>query len=82
MIVGYLWIINIMAFCFYGMDKRYAQKGRWRISENTLLGIAFLGGSLGALLGMHIFHHKTKHWKFRVLVPVFLILHVVIIMVC
>ena len=79
MIVVYLGIINIMAFCFYGMDKRYARRGRWRISENTLLSIAFFGGSVGALLGMQIFHHKTRHWKFRVLVPVFLIMHVVMI---
>lgn len=67
-------LINIVAFAAYGIDKRKAQKGRWRISESTLLLLAFFGGALGALLGMRVFHHKTKHWKFKILVPMFLIL--------
>ena len=67
-------LINIVAFAAYGIDKRKAQKGRWRISESTLLLLAFFGGALGALLGMRVFHHKTKHWKIKILVPMFLIL--------
>lgn len=79
MIAVYLGLINLIAFCMYWRDKNNARKGRWRISENALLGVAFIGGSLGALLGMYVFRHKTKHWKFKILVPAFLILHVVMI---
>lgn len=68
-------IINIVAFLMYGLDKRKAVRHQWRISEAALLGIAFCGGSVGALLGMKLFHHKTKHWKFKILVPLFLLLH-------
>ena len=69
-----LLLINIVAFAAYGIDKRKAQKDRWRIPESTLLLLAFFGGALGALLGMRVFHHKTKHWKFKILVPLFLAL--------
>lgn len=79
MLVFSLGLINITAFYMYWRDKKNARKGRWRISENTLLGVAFIGGSLGALLGMYVFRHKTKQWKFKVLVPAFLIMHIAII---
>ena len=69
-------ILNLAAFALYGLDKLKAKKGLWRIRESTLLLVAALGGSLGALLGMEVFRHKTKHWKFRILVPVFLMLHI------
>ena len=72
----YLLIVNLVAFYLYWNDKRRAKKGRWRIPENTLLLIALLGGSIGALLGMKVFRHKTKHWKFKILVPLFLILQI------
>ena len=68
--------LNLLAFALYGIDKRKAKRGAWRISEVTLLLIAALGGSIGALLGMELFRHKTRHVKFRVLVPLFLILHI------
>ena len=68
--------VNLLAFALYGIDKLKAKKGAWRIPEATLLLVAFLGGSLGALLGMELFRHKTKHAKFKVLVPLFLILHI------
>ena len=70
--------VNLLAFILYGIDKFKAKKGAWRIPEASLLLVAFLGGSLGALLGMELFRHKTKHAKFKVLVPLFLILHVVL----
>ena len=73
-IIAALLLVNIVAFAAYGIDKRKAQKNKWRIPENTLLLLAFLGGALGALLGMRLFHHKTKHWKFKILVPLFLVL--------
>ncbi len=68
--------VNLVSFTLYGLDKLKAKKGLWRIRESTLLLIALLGGSVGALLGMEVFRHKTKHWQFKVLVPVFFILHI------
>lgn len=68
--------VNLVSFTLYGLDKLKAKKGLWRIRESTLLLIAVLGGSMGALLGMEVFRHKTKHWQFKVLVPVFLVLHI------
>ena len=80
--VVYLLLVNLAAFIFYGVDKRKAIKNRWRIPERTLLGVAFIGGSVGALMGMKVFRHKTKHWKFKIGVPVFLVLHIVIAIWC
>ncbi len=75
-LLAVLLLVNVLAFALYGIDKLKAKKGAWRIPESTLLLVAFLGGSLGALLGMELFRHKTKHAKFKVLVPLFLILHI------
>ena len=75
-LLAVLLLVNVLAFALYGIDKLKAKKGAWRIPESTLLLVAFLGGSLGALLGMELFRHKTKHAKFRILVPLFLILHI------
>ncbi len=72
--VSYFIAINCLAFALYGIDKQKARKGRWRISEKTLLCIAIAGGSLGALLGMHIFRHKTRHPQFRFGLPIILII--------
>lgn len=72
----YLIIINFASFFLYGIDKRRAKKNKWRISEKTLLIMAAIGGSVGALLGMTKFRHKTQKWKFKLLVPIFLILQV------
>ena len=69
-------LINIVTFALYGIDKRKAQLGRWRISEACLLIFAFCFGGLGAFLGMRIFRHKTKHMQFVILVPLFLILQI------
>ncbi len=80
-VVSYLIIINIVSFFMYGIDKRKARLDKWRIPEKTLLEVAFLGGSVGALLGMQVFRHKTKHWKFKVLVPLFLVLHITMLCV-
>lgn len=66
----YLEFVNVVAFLMYGMDKWKARKGKRRIPEKTLLGIATIGGSVGAFLGMYVFHHKTKKIKFYLGVPV------------
>lgn len=71
---GYLILMNLIAFALYGIDKRRAKQGAWRISEYTLLLVALLGGSLGALLGMRYFRHKTRHRKFRYGMPLILLL--------
>ena len=60
--------ICLAAFFLYGIDKLKAKCHVWRIKESVLLGIAFLGGAVGALLGMLVFRHKTRHWYFRVVV--------------
>ena len=68
----YLLLINAVAFVLMLADKQKARKNRWRIPERTLIGSALLGGSLGALLGMYTFRHKTKHLKFTLGVPAIL----------
>lgn len=68
----YLVVVNVLAFALYGIDKYKAKAGAWRIPEKTLLGIAVLGGSVGAIAGMKTFHHKTKHWYFRYGLPALL----------
>ncbi|MBQ7382432.1 MAG: DUF1294 domain-containing protein [Paludibacteraceae bacterium] len=75
-ILIYLAVINIVAFFLYGIDKWKAQHDKWRITEATLLWIAVAGGSLGALLGMKLWHHKTQHAKFKYGLPVILILQI------
>ncbi|MBR2912449.1 MAG: DUF1294 domain-containing protein [Oscillospiraceae bacterium] len=57
-------LLSVIAFCFYAADKKKAKKGAWRIPEKVLLGLGFLGGAIGALLGMKLLRHKTKHWYF------------------
>lgn len=60
----YLLGINFVSFCTMGIDKSRAKRQKWRISEKTLFSTAVMGGSIGAILGMRIFHHKTRHWYF------------------
>ena len=61
--------INVLTFVVYGVDKWNAKQGKWRISEATLLMLAVVGGTIGALLGMQVWHHKTKHLKFKYGLP-------------
>ncbi|AHF06842.1 DUF1294 domain-containing protein [Desulfitobacterium metallireducens] len=70
-----LLIWNLVTCLLMGTDKNRAKKGLWRISEARLLGVALLGGALGVFLGMNIFHHKTKHSKFRIGVPLLLFIN-------
>lgn len=73
----YLLLINAAGFVLMLADKHKAQKNLWRIPEATLLLVAVFGGSIGSLLGMHTFRHKTKHLKFTVGIPVILTLQIV-----
>lgn len=72
-ILYYLLAVNLLTFISYGIDKWKARRNRWRIPEATLLLLAALGGSIGALLAMKVFRHKTQHKKFRYGVPAILI---------
>ena len=76
MLIGYLILVNAVAFLLMLIDKYKAKKNKWRISEATLMGIAAIGGSLGAIGGMYTFRHKTKHLKFTLGVPAILILQI------
>ncbi|MCD8097228.1 MAG: DUF1294 domain-containing protein [Lachnospiraceae bacterium] len=77
-IAAYFIIINLVGFALMGMDKRKARKHLWRIPEKTLFLASIIGGSVGTLLGMYVFHHKTKHWYFVVGMPLILIIHIII----
>ena len=74
LVLYYIVIINILTFIFYGIDKLKAKKGKWRIPESTLLLLAIIGGSIGAFLGMKLWHHKTMHKKFKYGIPLIIIL--------
>lgn len=76
-VIIYICVINAIAFFLYGLDKQKAKRHKWRIPEATLLGVAALGGSIGAFLGMQIFHHKTKKAKFYIGVPLIFVLQMV-----
>ncbi len=73
----YLFFINVLAFFLMGIDKRKAELGRWRIPERTLFLSAFLGGGVGAIAGMQLFRHKTKHRSFTVGMPLILLLWII-----
>ncbi|CDA44779.1 putative uncharacterized protein [Prevotella sp. CAG:5226] len=72
----YLLAINAVTFIVYGIDKYKAKKAKWRISEATLLLLAVLGGSVGAWVGMRVWHHKTMHKKFKYGIPAILLIQI------
>lgn len=72
----YFAAINLVTFFVYGIDKYRAKRGAWRIPEKTLFLLPILGGSIGAITGMKVFHHKTKHWYFRYGLPLILLAQV------
>ena len=75
----YLAVINVVTFFMYGIDKWKAKNSKWRIRETALLGLAVLGGSIGAWLGMKVWHHKTQHKKFKYGVPAIIIVQLALI---
>lgn len=76
----YLLLINALGLLLMQADKHKAKNNLFRIPERVLLMVAFMGGSLGSLLGMYLFRHKTKHMKFTVLVPLFLLVQGVLLL--
>lgn len=74
--ICYIVVINLVSFMMFGIDKYKARRGQWRISEATLLAVAAIGGSIGAWMGMKVWHHKTLHSKFRYGVPIILLAHI------
>ncbi len=77
---AYLLIINVIGFVFMGIDKKRAKKNQWRIPEKHLFLIAILGGSIGSIIGMQFFRHKTKHTSFKFGMPCIFILQMVILL--
>ena len=71
--------INVVTFFAYGIDKWKAKHSKWRIPEATLLGLAVIGGSIGAWLGMKVWHHKTMHKKFKYGIPLILAAQIAIV---
>lgn len=78
-LIVYLIVINIVGFLAMLIDKRKAEKGRWRIKEGTLFIITLLGGGIGTIAGMYTFRHKTKKLKFTVGLPTILIVEIVLV---
>ena len=74
----YLALVNLVTFFLYGIDKWKAKRSKWRIEESTLLWWAACGGSIGALLGMKAWHHKSRHKKFTIGVPAILIAQLIV----
>ena len=72
-----LLILNVFGFIQFGVDKKRAQKGKWRISEASLFATALLGGSIGCIVGMKVFRHKTKHKSFIIGMPLILLLQII-----
>ena len=73
LLAAFLIVMNVMGFAAFGYDKRCAVRRRWRVPEKTLFLLALLGGSLGSYAGMKVFRHKTRHLKFRIGIPVILL---------
>ena len=75
----YLLLINAIGFLLMLVDKYKAKRNLWRIPEKTLIGVAVIGGSIGAIAGMNLFRHKTKHAKFYIGLPVILALQIILV---
>ena len=80
LVIIYLVVINVITFFMYGIDKWKAKRSKWRIREAVLLLLAILGGSIGAWLGMQVWHHKTNHRKFKYGIPLILIAQVILLL--
>ncbi len=80
-LIAYLISINLIGFFIMGIDKQRARKRAFRVPEATLFMIAIIGGSIGSIIGMHLFHHKTRHWYFLFGMPAILLLQLILVAV-
>ena len=81
LVLAYLFLINATGFLVMHIDKRKALKNLWRIPENTLIGIAIIGGSIGIIAGMRLFRHKTMKLNFAIGVPLILTLQIIFVVI-
>ena len=77
LLIVYFLVMTIIGYVSMGVDKAKAKKHAWRIPEATLFSIAILGGSIGSIMGMYHFRHKTKHWYFVIGMPAILVIHLI-----
>jgi uncharacterized membrane protein YsdA (DUF1294 family) len=77
----YVIIVNMLGFFVMAVDKQKAKKGKWRIAESTIWLVALLGGAIGAMLGMQLFRHKTKHHLFRYGLPFLALFDIVVYLI-
>ena len=75
-LIGYLAMVNVVAFVTYGIDKLKARRNQWRIPESTLLLLAMIGGSIGAWIGLKVWRHKTLHKKFKYGIPLIIVVQI------
>ena len=76
-LIGTFFLLNLITFIIYGIDKFKAKKAKWRISEATLILLAVIGGSIGAWLGLQVWRHKTQHKKFFIGIPLIMVLQTI-----
>lgn len=80
LLISYIIIVNLLGFVLMGLDKRKAIKHAFRIPEGTLFIVAFIGGSIGSIIGMYFFRHKTRHWYFVYGMPFILLFHIAMLL--
>ena len=76
-VLAFVVVMNVVSFALMGHDKRAARQGKWRVPEKRLFLVTACFGGLGGVLGMKVFHHKTKHWYFKVFFPVLLVVQAI-----
>ena len=79
-LIIYILAVNLLGFFIMGIDKQKARKRTFRIPEATLFTVAIIGGSIGTITGMHLFHHKTRHWYFLYGMPFILLLQIILVL--
>lgn len=79
LLLAYIIVVNVLGFSLMGIDKYKAKKRAFRIPEATLFVVALIGGSIGSIAGMYLFHHKTRHWTFVYGMPAILLLQILLV---
>lgn len=79
LLISYFLVLNIVGFIIMGVDKRRARKHAFRIPEASLFTIAIIGGSIGSIIGMYFYHHKTRHWRFVYGLPFILLIQILLL---